>query len=113
MHNGFVNIDDEKMSKSLGNFFTMRDVLAKIRHPEVLRFFLLSSHYRGPINYSPEQLEQADAALKRLYMALRDVPAARRRLDSTGSDRARSTRPWTTTSTRPRRSPCCRGWRAR
>jgi cysteinyl-tRNA synthetase len=74
MHNGFLNIDNEKMSKSLGNFFTTREVLAKIRHPEVLRFFLLSSHYRGPMNYSAEQLDQAEAALNRLYTALRDVP---------------------------------------
>jgi cysteinyl-tRNA synthetase len=74
MHNGFLNIDNEKMSKSLGNFFTTREVLAKIRHPEVLRFFLLSSHYRGPMNYSPDQLEQAEAGLNRLYTALRDVP---------------------------------------
>jgi cysteinyl-tRNA synthetase len=76
MHNGFVNIDEQKMSKSLGNFFTLREVLPTLRHPEVLRFFVLSSHYRGPINYSPEQLEQADAALARLYTALRDLPAA-------------------------------------
>jgi cysteinyl-tRNA synthetase len=75
MHNGFLNIDNEKMSKSLGNFFTTREVLAKIRHPEVLRFFLLSSHYRGPMNYSPDQLEQSDAALGRLYTTLRDAPA--------------------------------------
>ena len=74
MHNGFVNVDDEKMSKSLGNFFTLREVLPTLRHPEVLRFFVLSSHYRGPINYSPEQLEQADAGLGRLYTALRDLP---------------------------------------
>ncbi|MBS0579664.1 MAG: cysteine--tRNA ligase [Proteobacteria bacterium] len=74
MHNGFVNVDQEKMSKSLGNFFTVRDVLPKIRHPEVLRYFLLSSHYRGPINYSLDQLEQADAALSRIYTALRDLP---------------------------------------
>jgi cysteinyl-tRNA synthetase len=74
MHNGFLNIDNEKMSKSLGNFFTTREVLAKIKHPEVLRFFLLSSHYRGPMNYSPDQLEQAEAGLNRLYTALRDVP---------------------------------------
>ncbi|MCP5339572.1 MAG: cysteine--tRNA ligase [Steroidobacteraceae bacterium] len=73
MHNGFVNVDDEKMSKSLGNFFTIRAVLdsGHLRHPEVLRFFLMSSHYRGPINYSLEQVEQADAALGRLYTALR------------------------------------------
>ena len=76
MHNGFVNIDDEKMSKSLGNFFTVREVLPRLRHPQVLRFFVLSSHYRGPINYSLEQLEQADAGLTRLYTALRDLPAA-------------------------------------
>ncbi len=76
IHNGFVNVDDEKMSKSLGNFFTLREVLPTLRHPEVLRFFVLSSHYRGPINYSLAQLGQADAALGRLYTALRDVPAA-------------------------------------
>jgi cysteinyl-tRNA synthetase len=79
MHNGFVNIDDQKMSKSLGNFFRIRDVLdsGHLRHPEVLRFFLVSSQYRGPINYSLVQIEQADAALVRLYTALRDVtPAA-------------------------------------
>jgi cysteinyl-tRNA synthetase len=73
MHNGFLNIDNEKMSKSLANFFTTREVLAKIK-PEVLRFFLLSSHYRGPMNYSPEQLDQAEAALRRMYTALREVP---------------------------------------
>jgi cysteinyl-tRNA synthetase len=76
VHNGFVNVDDEKMSKSLGNFFTLREVLPILRHPQVLRFFVLSSHYRGPINYSPEQLEQADAGLGRLYTALRDLPSA-------------------------------------
>ena len=79
MHNGFVNVDNEKMSKSLGNFFRIRDVLdsGHVRDPEVLRFFLVSSHYRGPINYSLVQIEQADAALSRLYTALRDVePAA-------------------------------------
>jgi len=75
MHNGFVNIDNEKMSKSLGNFFTVREVLGKaVRHPDVLRYFMLSSHYRGPINYSLEQLEQADAAWGRIMTALRDLP---------------------------------------
>jgi len=74
MHNGFVNVDEEKMSKSLGNFFTLREVLPTLRHPEVLRYFVLSSHYRGPINYSLGQLEQADTALGRLYTALRDLP---------------------------------------
>ena len=74
MHNGFLSIDNEKMSKSLGNFFTTREVFAKVKHPEVLRFFLLSSHYRGPMNYSPDQLTQSEAALTRLYTSLRDVP---------------------------------------
>lgn len=76
MHNGFVNVDDEKMSKSLNNFFTVREVLPRLRHPEVLRYFILSSHYRGPINYALEQLEQADAGLNRIYTALRDLPPA-------------------------------------
>ncbi len=74
MHNGFVRVDDEKMSKSLGNFFTVRDVLSTLRDPEVLRFFLLSSHYRGPINYSAAQLAQADETLLGLYRALADTP---------------------------------------
>jgi cysteinyl-tRNA synthetase len=73
MHNGFVRINDEKMSKSLGNFFTVRDVLKTLRDPEVLRFFLLSSHYRGPINYSTAQLTQADETLLGLYRALKDA----------------------------------------
>jgi cysteinyl-tRNA synthetase len=72
MHNGFVRVDDEKMSKSLGNFFTVRDVLPRLR-PEVLRAFLLSSHYRAPVNYTDENLRLADSALQRLYLALRDV----------------------------------------
>jgi cysteinyl-tRNA synthetase len=78
MHNGFVNVDGEKMAKSLGNFFRVRDVLdsGRLRDPEVLRFFLASSHYRGPINYSMVQIEQADAALVRLYTALREVTPA-------------------------------------
>jgi len=76
IHNGFVNVDNEKMSKSLGNFFTVSEVLKALRHPEVLRFFFLMSHYRGPINYSLDQLEQADAALRGIYTALRDVPQA-------------------------------------
>jgi len=76
MHNGFVRVNDEKMSKSLGNFFTVRDVLKTLRDPEVLRFFLLSSHYRGPINYSIAQLEQADETLLGLYRALNDTAHA-------------------------------------
>jgi cysteinyl-tRNA synthetase len=75
MHNGFVNIDNEKMSKSLGNFFTVRDVLRKF-DPQTLRFFIVRSHYRSPINYSDVHLEDARAALKRLYTALDAVPPA-------------------------------------
>jgi len=74
MHNGFVRVNDEKMSKSLGNFFTVREVLKTLRAPEVLRFFLLSSHYRGPINYSAAQLTQADETLLGFYRALKDSP---------------------------------------
>ncbi len=72
MHNGFVRVDEEKMSKSLGNFFTVREVLKKYR-PEIIRFFVLSSQYRSPLNYSDEQLDDAGAALTRLYTALRGV----------------------------------------
>ena len=77
MHNGFVRVDDEKMSKSLGNFFTVREVLGWVRDPEVVRYLIVNSQYRGPINYSPDSLTQADAALERMYLALRGVtPAA-------------------------------------
>ncbi|HWP01473.1 MAG TPA: cysteine--tRNA ligase [Methylococcus sp.] len=72
MHNGFVRVNEEKMSKSLGNFFTVREVLAHYR-PEAVRFFILNSHYRSPLNYSNDNLDEAQAALTRLYMALRDV----------------------------------------
>ncbi|NQY25920.1 MAG: cysteine--tRNA ligase [Piscirickettsiaceae bacterium] len=74
MHNGFVRIDDEKMSKSLGNFFTVREVL-KNYSAEVIRYFILTSQYRSPLNYSDESLEQAKSALTRYYTALRDVDA--------------------------------------
>lgn len=72
MHNGFVRIDDEKMSKSLGNFFTVREVLNNY-DAEVIRYFILTSQYRSPLNYSDEQLEQAKNSLTRFYTALRDV----------------------------------------
>lgn len=72
MHNGFVRIDDEKMSKSLGNFFTIRDVMRAYRGEEV-RLFMLSSHYRSPLNYSTAQLDSARAGLNRLYTALRNT----------------------------------------
>ena len=70
MHVGFVNIDDEKMSKSLNNFFTIRDVLEKY-DGETLRYFLISSHYRSPLNFSETNIESAQSALKRLYIALK------------------------------------------
>lgn len=73
MHNGFVQVNDEKMSKSLGNFFTVREVLRNYA-PEVVRFFIVSSHYRGPLNYAEENLEHAKASLTRLYTALRGLP---------------------------------------
>ncbi len=75
MHNGFVRVDDEKMSKSLGNFFTIREVLQRYQ-PEVLRYFILTSHYRKPLNYSDQHLDQAHKALSGLYTALRGVEAA-------------------------------------
>ncbi|MCP4697921.1 MAG: cysteine--tRNA ligase [Gammaproteobacteria bacterium] len=79
MHNGFVRINEEKMSKSLGNFFTVREVLTRYQ-PEALRYFILSSHYRSPLNYSDLQLDVAHQALTGLYTALRGLPAADKKL---------------------------------
>ncbi|HSW52707.1 MAG TPA: cysteine--tRNA ligase, partial [Sulfuricaulis sp.] len=75
MHVGFVRLNQEKMSKSLGNFFTVREVLKKFE-PEVVRYFILGSHYRSPLDYSDENLQGAKAALTRLYLALKDLPVA-------------------------------------
>ncbi len=75
MHNGFVNIDNEKMSKSLGNFFTIREVLEEF-DAETIRFFIVRSHYRSPLNYSDTHLQDARAALRRLYTALGAVVPA-------------------------------------
>ncbi|GDX54908.1 cysteine--tRNA ligase [Methylophilaceae bacterium] len=72
MHNGFVRVDEEKMSKSLGNFFTIRTVLEKF-DAEVVRFFILRAHYRSPLNYSDAHLEDAKIALQRLYVSLRGM----------------------------------------
>ena len=81
MHNGFVRVDNEKMSKSLGNFFTVRDVLAKY-DAEVVRFFIVRAHYRSPLNYSDQHLDDARSGLTRLYTALKNVPpAAQRAID--------------------------------
>ncbi|MCO6426538.1 cysteine--tRNA ligase [Nitrosomonas communis] len=77
MHNGFVRVDNEKMSKSLGNFFTVREVLTRYQ-AEVVRFFILRAHYRSPLNYSDEHLNDARNALDRLYIALKEyeIPTA-------------------------------------
>lgn len=72
MHSGMVRVEKEKMSKSLGNFLTIRDIL-KLHDPETVRYFLMSGHYRSPLEYSKENLEQARFALERLYTALRDL----------------------------------------
>lgn len=74
MHNGHIRVNHEKMSKSLGNFFLIRDVLAQF-DPEVVRFFMLKAHYRSPINYSDSQLQEARTGLTRLYTALSELPA--------------------------------------
>ncbi|MDO8294189.1 MAG: cysteine--tRNA ligase [Gallionella sp.] len=74
MHNGFVRVDEEKMSKSLGNFFTIREVLKKY-DAEVVRFFILRAHYRSPLNYSDTHLDDAKGALTRLYTALKNLPS--------------------------------------
>ena len=69
LHNGFVNVNQEKMSKSLGNFFTIRDILARY-NPEIVRFFILTAHYRSPIDFADQQLDEAGHALTRCYEAL-------------------------------------------
>ena len=88
MHNGFINVDNEKMSKSLGNFFTIRDVL-KAFDAETIRFFVVRSHYRSPLNYSDVHLNDARNALKRLYTALSAVTAAPVQIDWTNTYAAR------------------------
>jgi len=72
LHNGFVNINNEKMSKSLGNFFTIRDILKQV-HPEALRLFVLSKHYRSPVDFSDESIAEAERGLERLYSSLATV----------------------------------------
>nr|MCU0842985.1 cysteine--tRNA ligase [Thiobacillaceae bacterium] len=88
LHNGFVRVDDEKMSKSLGNFFTIREVLEKY-DAEVVRFFILRAHYRSPLNYSDQHLDDARAALTRLYTALRGLAAAAAPIDWNNAHAAR------------------------
>ena len=84
MHNGFVRVEDEKMSKSLGNFFTVREILARY-DAEVVRFFIVRAHYRSPLNYSDQQMEDAKQALTRLYTALNGVDAAPGAIDWNGT----------------------------
>jgi cysteinyl-tRNA synthetase len=84
MHNGFVNVDKEKMSKSLGNFFTIREVLRKY-DAEVVRFFILRAHYRSPLNYSDAHLDDAKQSLNRLYTALKSFTAPTTPVDWNGS----------------------------
>jgi cysteinyl-tRNA synthetase len=88
MHNGFIRVDDEKMSKSLGNFFTIREVLQKY-DPEVVRFFILRAHYRSPLNYSDAHLDDAKGALTRLYTALKGMSPDDQDLDWTESHAVR------------------------
>lgn len=82
MHNGFVRVDNEKMSKSLGNFFTIREVLDRY-DAEVVRFFILRAHYRSPLNYSDAHLDDARGALTRLYTALKALPDGDGAVDGT------------------------------
>ena len=88
MHNGFINIDNEKMSKSLGNFFTIRDVLEKY-DAETIRFFVARAHYRSPLNYSDVHLDDARSGLKRLYTTLDAVPPTAVSIDWTQPQAAR------------------------
>lgn len=80
MHNGFVRVDNEKMSKSLGNFFTIREILAKY-DAETIRFFIIRAHYRSSLNYSDAHLDDAKASLKRLYTALKSVDTLKVEID--------------------------------
>jgi len=88
MHNGFVRVDNEKMSKSLGNFFTVREILKKY-DAEVVRFFIARAHYRSPLNYSDRHLDDAKQALTRLYTALKDAGPASSQVDWAGAHAAR------------------------
>lgn len=72
MHNGYININNQKMSKSLGNFFTIRDITEKYK-PEVVRFFMLSAHYRSPVNFSDELMQQAQSAMERVYTCIENI----------------------------------------
>nr|VXZ87747.1 Cysteine--tRNA ligase [Klebsiella pneumoniae] len=111
MHSGMVMVDREKMSKSLGNFFTVRDVL-KYYDAETIRYFLMSGHYRSQLNYSEENLKQARSALERLYTALRGTDKS---VDAAGAKPSKHalSRRWTTTSTPRKPIRCCSIWRVK
>jgi cysteinyl-tRNA synthetase len=87
MHVGFVNVDGEKMSKSLGNFFTIRDVMKEFV-PEVIRYFIVASHYRSPLNFSDKALKDAKLALSRFYHTLKGVPTETQPIDTLDADTA-------------------------
>ncbi len=87
MHVGFVNVDGEKMSKSLGNFFTIRDVMKEFV-PEVIRYFIVASHYRSPLNFSDKALKDAKLALSRFYHTLKGVPAETQPIETLDGDTA-------------------------
>ena len=114
MHNGLVQLDNEKMSKSLGNFFTIREVLAKY-DPQTVRFFLVRGHYRTALGYSDAHLNDARNALKRLYTALDLVTPIELAHASTGPriTRRASRQRWMKTLVRPKPWPCCLIWRAK
>jgi cysteinyl-tRNA synthetase len=112
MHCGALRVGDDKMSKSLGNFKTIRDAL-KEHDAEVLRFFLIRTHYRSQINFTPDMIGEARTALTRLYRALDEVPVRRARSTGTSRTRSASRRRWMMTSTPRWRPACCSIWRAR
>lgn len=85
LHNGYINVDNRKMSKSLGNFFTVRDVVKEFE-PEVIRFFMLSAHYRNPINFSHDLLVQAKSALERIYNCMSNLEFMSKNSQSDGAD---------------------------
>jgi cysteinyl-tRNA synthetase len=85
LHNGFINVDNEKMSKSAGNFFTVRDIAEKFDY-EVIRFFMLSAHYRSPINFSSELIEQAANGLERMYKCLENLRHLEAHAEEKGAD---------------------------
>ncbi|MEJ8555214.1 cysteine--tRNA ligase [Tepidibacter sp. Z1-5] len=89
IHNGYININDEKMSKSKGNFFTVRDISEKY-DLDVVRFFLLSAHYKNPVNFSDEMLKQAGAGLERLYNAKSNLEFLKEKLDGSITDKEKS-----------------------